>query len=416
MFTALLVIIYIAFISLGLPDSLLGSAWPVMHMDLGAPLSFAGVISMIVSCGTVVSSLLSTRLIARFGTARVTVVSVAMTAAALLGFGVAPAVWWLCLLAVPLGLGAGSVDAGLNNFVALHYKANHMSWLHCFWGIGATAGPMVMAFWLNRDGNWHGGYLTIGLLQAVLVAVLLCSMPLWRKVSAASKVPGEEEPVTALPLRKVFQIPRAKAALLGFFCYCAVETTANLWASSYAVTGFGVDEHTAAGWSSVFFLGITLGRLLSGFVAMRLSSPRLNPRRPGADSGGDSPAGPSPAPVAHSRWAVPDWRRLRAHLSRHAPPNAPGLWQAAVSGHDGGANGLRLCGYHADASRLWAAGLLGGHPAVPPVFAGVSGADVSGDPAGAERRPSSLFPKGSLTAFLAAALRNWIDKGTGQDV
>ncbi len=276
MFTALLVIIYIAFISLGLPDSLLGSAWPVMHMDLGAPLSFAGVISMIVSCGTVVSSLLSTRLIARFGTARVTVVSVAMTAAALLGFGVAPAVWWLCLLAVPLGLGAGSVDAGLNNFVALHYKANHMSWLHCFWGIGATAGPMVMAFWLNRDGNWHGGYLTIGLLQAVLVAVLLCSMPLWRKVSAASKVPGEEEaPVTALPLRKVFQIPRAKAALLGFFCYCAVETTANLWASSYAVTGFGVDEHTAAGWSSVFFLGITLGRLLSGFVAMRLSSPAL---------------------------------------------------------------------------------------------------------------------------------------------
>lgn len=274
MMTALLVLIYVAFISLGLPDSLLGSAWPSIQKELEAPMSFAGMISMIVSCGTVVSSLLSARLLARFGTGRVTLVSVAMTAGALLGFAVSPSVWWLCLCAVPLGLGAGSVDAGLNNFVALHYKARHMSWLHCFWGIGATAGPMVMAFWIQQNNNWQGGYLTIGLLQTVLVAILAASLPLWKRAEAPQ---GEEngEAVVALSLKKVFQIPRAKAALLGFFCYCAVETTTNLWASSYAVTGYGVDEHTAASWSSLFFLGITVGRLLSGFVSMKLDSPSL---------------------------------------------------------------------------------------------------------------------------------------------
>ena len=245
MFTALLVIIYVSFISLGLPDSLLGSAWPAIQKSLGAPLPFAGVISMIVSCGTVISSLMSTRVIRRFGTGRVTLVSVAMTAFALLGFSFAPQVGWLC-----------------------------MSWLHCFWGIGATAGPIVMAFWIDRNNNWHAGYRTIGLLQVALVAVLLFSLPLWKKVSSPQEEEGEEA-VVALPLRQVFRLPKAKGALLGFFCYTAVEVTANLWTSSYAVKGFGVSEDTAAGWSSLFFLGITIGRLLSGFVAIKLSSPTL---------------------------------------------------------------------------------------------------------------------------------------------
>ncbi len=274
MFTGLLVLIYVSFISLGLPDSLLGSAWPAIHQELGVPLSFGGVVSMIVSCGTVLSSLMSARMIRRLGTGRVTLISVAMTAAALLGFSVAPSVGWLCLLAVPLGLGAGSVDAALNNFVALHYEAKHMNWLHCFWGIGATAGPMVMALWLDRDNNWQGGYRTIGLFQTALVVVLLFSLPLWKKVSQSSQE-AEEESTESLSLWRVFQIPQAKTALLGFFCYCGLETTANLWASSFAVTGYGVSEQTAAGWSSVFFLGITLGRLLSGFVSMKLSNPTL---------------------------------------------------------------------------------------------------------------------------------------------
>ena len=185
MLTVLLIIIYISFISLGLPDSLLGSAWPAVHSDLGVQLSFAGVISMIVSCGTVISSLMSTRLIKRFGTGTVTLVSVGLTAAALLGFGFSDSAIWFCLLAVPLGLGAGSVDAALNNFVALHYKAMHMNWLHCFWGIGATSGPVIMAVWLAKEGGWRMGYRTIGLLQTALVLVLVLTLPLWKKASGA---------------------------------------------------------------------------------------------------------------------------------------------------------------------------------------------------------------------------------------
>ena len=275
MLTALLVIIYVSFISLGLPDSLLGSAWPAIHLDLGVPLSFAGVISMIVSCGTVISSLLSTRVIRRFGTGRTTLCSVAMTAAALLGFSCSGSVVWFCLLAVPLGLGAGSVDAALNNFVALHYAARHMSWLHCFWGIGATAGPVVMALWIARDNNWPAGYLTIGVFQWVLVGVLVLTLPLWKRVEGLREETQEEVRGQDLSLTKALSLPGAKAALIGFFCYSGVETVTNLWASSYAVSGYGVSEDTAAGWSSLFFLGITLGRLASGFLTLKLSTKRL---------------------------------------------------------------------------------------------------------------------------------------------
>lgn len=273
MLTVLLIIIYISFISLGLPDSLLGSAWPAVHSDLGVQLSFAGVISMIVSCGTVISSLMSTRLIKRFGTGTVTLVSVGLTAAALLGFGFSDSAMWFCLLAVPLGLGAGSVDAALNNFVALHYKAMHMNWLHCFWGIGATSGPVIMAVWLAKEGGWRMGYRTIGLLQTALVLVLVLTLPLWKKASGAQL--KAEAAVKSLPLRQVLRIPGAKPALLGFFCYCSLETTANLWASSFAVSVYGVNADTGAALSSLFFLGITLGRLVSGFVSIRIKTGTL---------------------------------------------------------------------------------------------------------------------------------------------
>lgn len=275
MLTALLVIIYLSFISLGLPDSLLGAAWPAIHTEMGAPLGFAGVISMVVSCGTVVSSLMSARLIKRFGTGTVTAVSVAMTAGALLGFSFAPSVVWFCVLAVPMGLGAGSVDAALNNFVALHYAARHMNWLHCFWGLGATAGPAVMAFWIARQNNWKAGYLTIGIFQCVLVVVLVAALPLWKRVSALRQESGEEEEARDLPVWKAFRIPGAWAALLGFFCYCGLESITNLWASSYAVSGYSVSAETAAGWSSLFFLGITVGRLLSGFLTIKVKTPAM---------------------------------------------------------------------------------------------------------------------------------------------
>ncbi len=269
----LLIIIYIAFISLGLPDSLLGSAWPVMHMELGVPVSFAGIITMIVSGGTIISSLNSDKLIRRFGTGKVTAVSVFMTAFALLGFYAAPHFIWLCLFAVPMGLGAGSVDSALNNFVALHYKANHMNWLHCFWGIGATAGPLIMSMFLTESGGWNKGYLTISIIQICLVILLFITLPIW-KFFEKGYVSSQEKSQNAA-ISRLLGMKGAKAALLSFFCYCAVETTAGLWGGTFLVRHTGLSADTAAKWISFYYLGITAGRFLSGFLAMRTDNRTL---------------------------------------------------------------------------------------------------------------------------------------------
>lgn len=264
----LLVIIYLAFISLGLPDSLLGAAWPSMYAGLRVPVSYAGIVSMVIAGGTILSSLMSDRLIRRFGTGKVTAVSVAMTAAALFGFSFSRSFPQLCLWGVPYGLGAGSVDAALNNFVALHYQSRHMSWLHCFWGIGATAGPYIMGLCLTHGLNWNAGYRTIGFVQLALVTCLALSLPLWR---------GSEEPDAQreqdgerLRFRQIVSLPGAGAVLACFFCYCSLEGTAGLWAGSYLVLRKGVPAETAAKWASLFYLGITAGRFLSGFVTGRL--------------------------------------------------------------------------------------------------------------------------------------------------
>ena len=263
----LLAIIYMAFISLGLPDALLGAAWPSMVPELGAPVSFAGVIFVIISVGTVVSSLLSQRLNLRFGPGRVTAFSVAMTAAALFGFASCRTAWQLCLWAVPYGLGAGSVDACLNNYVALHYASRHMSWLHCMWGIGASVGPYIMGAVLSAGRHWSAGYHAIGVLQLALTAVLLLSLPLWKKGD------GQEEGEKAKPLglKEIFAIPGAKPLLLAFFCYCALEQTMGLWAGSYLALYRGFTPEQAAGFAGLFFLGITLGRALNGFLTIRFS-------------------------------------------------------------------------------------------------------------------------------------------------
>ena len=270
MFSLLLAVIYMAFISLGLPDSLLGSAWPLMRLELGAPLSFAGVISMLIACGTIVSSLLSDRLTRRFGAGLVTAVSVAMTAAALFGFSISPSVWVLCLWAIPYGLGAGAVDAALNNFVALHYSSRHMSWLHCFWGVGASLSPVIMRAALSLTGRWQLGYRSVSVIQVVLTALLFLSLPLWR----AGGKPSEEAPRQPLGLRGALRIPGVPSILLAFFAYCGAESTAGLWASSYLAGARGVDAETAAGFASLFFLGITFGRFLNGFIADRMGDKR----------------------------------------------------------------------------------------------------------------------------------------------
>ncbi len=273
MITLLLVIIYLSFISLGLPDSLLGSAWPAMRTDMALPVSYAGILSFIITGGTIISSLLSDKVIRRFGTGKVTAVSVGMTAFALLGFSISPGFLWLCFLAVPLGLGAGSVDTALNNFVALHYKARHMSWLHCFWGVGATAGPIIMSLFIGIQSGWKIGYRTIGIIQVCLVVILFASLPLWKKVGGSTKT---EELTGASPsFIDILRVNGAKPAFLTFFCYCALESSAGLWGSSYLVLVKGVSSGTAAKLVSLYYFGITLGRFISGFITMKLSNRSL---------------------------------------------------------------------------------------------------------------------------------------------
>ena len=265
----LLVIIYIAFISLGLPDSLLGAAWPVMHEDLGAPLSYAGIISMIIAFGTVVSSLQSDRLTLWLGTGKVTAISVAMTAAALLGFSASSEFWMLCLWAIPYGLGAGGVDAALNNYVALHYRSWHMSWLHCMWGVGAATGPYIMGMALEMGKGWPAGYHIIAVMQVVLTIILFASLPLWkeRKDEVQADSGHKRKP---LSLREIFWIPGAREILVAFFCYSAVEQTCGLWASSFLNLSKGISAEQAASFGAMFFIGITVGRAINGFFAMRM--------------------------------------------------------------------------------------------------------------------------------------------------
>ena len=273
MIQLLLPIIYLAFISLGLPDSLLGSAWPSMYPLLGVPVSYAGILSMIMSFGTIVSSLNSDRLTRALGAGRVTAISVGMTAAALFGFSISTQFWMLCLWAVPYGLGAGSVDAALNNYVALHYESRHMSWLHCMWGIGTMVSPMVMGRVLAGGGPWTAGYRYIALFQIALTAVLFLSLPLWQKRTDETAEGGTAP--QALSLGQVFRLPGAKEVMLCFFCYCALETTAGLWASSYLTLTRGVAADTAASFASLFYIGITAGRAACGFLTLKLSDTQM---------------------------------------------------------------------------------------------------------------------------------------------
>lgn len=270
MFSLLLALIYVSFISLGLPDSLLGSAWPQMQESLGVSLSLGGVISFLITASTILSSLVSHQVIQRFGTGAVTMCSVAMTALALFGFSLSNSFFALCLWAIPYGLGAGSVDAALNNFVALHCKAKHMSWLHCFWGIGATGGPYIMGLCLSRGMGWQAGYRTISFLQMALTLILLLSLPLWKKQELPLSGGETVRPQTP-QWGKLLKRPGVKAALTAFFFYSALELTTGLWGSSYMVAVRGISPETAAKWISLFYLGITAGRFFSGFLTLRFS-------------------------------------------------------------------------------------------------------------------------------------------------
>lgn len=271
MYSLLLVIIYVAFISLGLPDSLLGSGWPVMYREMSVPWSFAGIITMIIAGGTIVSSLLADRITRRFGTGLVTAVSVLLTALALFGFSISKSFIFLCIWAIPYGLGAGAVDASLNNYVALHYASRHMSWLHCFWGVGASISPYIMSFCLLKGLGWTTGYSSVSVIQFVLTGIIFLSLPMWKKTSVSSK--GNKG--KALTLAETLRIRGVLIVLVTFFAYCALEATTGLWASSYLVQQRGIDPKTAASLASLFYLGITFGRFISGFIAEKLGDKKL---------------------------------------------------------------------------------------------------------------------------------------------
>ena len=264
--TALLVMIYLSFISLGLPDSMLGSAWPAMNVSLNAPLWGAGLVQMLISFCTIISSLNSAKLIRRFGTGKLTAISVATTALALLGFSLAKNYAFLLLMAVPLGLGAGAVDAGLNNYMALHCEAKHMSWLHCFWGVGTIIGPMILSAVLRVGGSWATGYRAVGLIQCAVSALLFATLGMWKH----GNIQQEEHGAKALSVWEVLSLPGAKAGMVTFLCYCAVESTLGLWGATYISQVRGVDEATAASFGAMFYIGITVGRAISGFMAMKL--------------------------------------------------------------------------------------------------------------------------------------------------
>ena len=273
MFGLLIAIIYLSFISLGLPDSLLGAAWPTMQLQFGAPVSYAGIISIIISACTIISSLLSDRLTKKFGTGLVTAVSVAMTALALLGFSLSTKFWMLAVIAVPYGLGAGGVDASLNNYVALHLKSRHMSWLHCMWGVGAAVSPYIMGWALSYGSGWNQGYLIVSIIQIVISAIIFISLPLWKR----KKPDGEEEISDTKPLKfkEIVRVRGAVPCFITFFCYCALEQTAMLWASSFMVEHNAITPEQAASFASLFFIGITVGRGINGFLTIKFSDKTL---------------------------------------------------------------------------------------------------------------------------------------------
>ena len=269
--TLLIALIYLAFVSMGLPDSLLGSAWPSIYPALNVPISAVGIVTVLISSGTVISSALSDKLIRRFGTACVTVACTLLVAVSLFGFSFAQSLAGLCIWALPYGLGGGSIDAALNNYVALHYKSRHMSWIHFFWGVGAAASPYIMSAVLAGGRMWTAGYRIVGVVQTVMGVLLFMSLPIWKKsVSAA-----EENEAANLSIRQIFALPGAAPILIAFFCYCALETTAGLWAASYMTLHRGIDPTTAAAWASIFYLGITIGRFFNGFVADRFGDRQM---------------------------------------------------------------------------------------------------------------------------------------------
>lgn len=271
MTTILLIIIYIAFIGLGIPDSLFGTAWPAVYTEFRLPISFASIVTMVISCGTIVASMVSARVIRRFGTNLVSAFSTAMTAAALLGFTLSGNFWLLCLCAVPLGLGAGAIDTALNNYVAIHYSAVHMSFLHCFYGIGVSVSPYLLSLVMQGKEGWRGGYRLAFGIQLAITLILFVTLPVWKKAHGQG-VDGEEEKTKTLTLREISRIPGVRMMWLLFLTSCAIECTCGGWGSTFLVEYKGMAPEQAARMVMYYYIGMTLGRFLSGILAAKMDS------------------------------------------------------------------------------------------------------------------------------------------------
>lgn len=268
MATILLVFIYIFYIGLGVPDSLLGAAWPAIYSELSVPVSYASFISSIISCGTVFSSLFSTRVIAKLGTPRVTVLSTSLTAIALLGFSCSHNFLWLCICGIPLGIGAGSIDTALNNYVALHYTSMQINFLHCFYGVGVTVSPYLMSLALSDNMNWRGGYRTVFFIQLTIAALSVISLPIWKRVKQALP---QEEPIRVLSLSQMLRRRKIWASCGVFLGISSLESTCLIWGSTYLSESVGMSADVAAALITFYFIGMTVGRLLSGLLTIKYS-------------------------------------------------------------------------------------------------------------------------------------------------
>lgn len=270
----LLIVIYVVFISLGLPDSLFGVSWPVLHAEFGIPESFASVYSVIISVCTGGVSFVSGWLIRKFGTGKVTLVSILITALGLVGISFSPNIYLMLLFSVIMGYGAGAIDTGLNNFVSLHYKAQHMNWLHCFWGVGVTVSPMIMAQFLTGEtGSWRGGYRVVAIMQVVIALLVLVTLPKWKKSEVAVAAESEEKSD-----KKLIDILKTKGmitSILSLGLYCTMEFLLGTWGATFIVNTLGLSPDTAAMWVSLYYGGIMLGRVISGFVSMKYSDKNL---------------------------------------------------------------------------------------------------------------------------------------------
>lgn len=271
MATFLLVIIYIAFIGLGIPDSLFGTAWPAIYTDFGLPISFGSFVTVIVSLGTIISSVISGKVIRFFGTKTVSAFSTLLTAVALIGFSLSPNLWIMCLLAVPLGIGAGAIDVALNNYVSLHYSATHMSFLHCFYGVGVSVSPYIMSLVISGNLGWRGGYKIAFILQAAITALMFFTLPIWEKVHPEKNVDSQKEN-TKLSFGEIIKIQGVKLMCLLFFTSCAIELTCGGYGSTFLVEYKGISADRAATVIMIYYIGETLGRFLSGVLASKIHS------------------------------------------------------------------------------------------------------------------------------------------------